>query len=183
MNSIEQQQVLVWLNEVVIGLGLCPFSSKPVNENRVRLQVSTANREEDLLAELLEEMELLDSVPATEVETTLFIIPNALGDFFDYTQFLDWSQSRLKRRGWLGIYQLATFHPDYCFAGTHADDDENLTNRSPYPIVHIIREASLEKALEFFNGVEDIPERNKARMEALSVEQKRALFPYLFAHK
>jgi hypothetical protein len=93
------------------------------------------------------------------------------------------AQSQLKRQGWQGVYQLASFHPDYCFAGTEPEDDENLTNRSPYPIIHIIREASLTKAIEYFEGVEEIPKRNKACVEALSIEQKKLLFPYLFGGK
>ena len=125
-------------------------------------------------------MELLDHTPAAAIETTLLIIPNALQDFFDYTQFLLWAQSQLKRRGWLGIYQLASFHPDYCFAGVDPADSENLTNRAPYPIVHIIREASLEQALKYFEGVEEIPDRNRICVQSLTVEQKKNLFPYLF---
>ena len=179
MSSVEQE-VSVWLNQVVIGLNLCPFSGKPTREKRVRFQVSVAKVEEDLLAELTAEMELLDKTPAREIETTLLIIPSFLQDFFDYTQFLGWAQSQLKQQGWLGIYQLASFHPSYYFAGTDPDDDENLTNRSPYPIIHIIREASLEQALKYFHGVEEIPDRNRLCVEALTPEQKKNLFPYLF---
>lgn len=179
MNAVEKD-VLLWLNSVVIGLNLCPFSGKPTRENRVRLVVSDASTEEDVLADLFLEMELLDKTPVSELETTLLIIPKSLTDFFDYNQCLAWAQSQLKRRGWLGIYQLASFHPDYCFAGAEPEDVENLTNRSPYPIIHIIREASLEKALGFFEGVEEIPERNKETVAALSEAQKQQLFPYLF---
>lgn len=182
MDSIKQD-VLIWLNSVVIGLNLCPFSGMPVRENRVRFQISDAIVEEDLLADLTAEMELLDKTPTKELETTLLIIPNVLQDFFDYTQFLNWAQAQLKRQGWLGVYQLASFHPNYCFAGSGPEDDENLTNRSPYPIIHIIREASLAKALEYYDDVEEIPERNKACVEALSIEQKQKLFPYLFGDK
>lgn len=179
MSSVKQDAVL-WLNDVVIGLNLCPFSGMPTRENRVRFQVSDAHTEEDLLTALAVEMELLDKTPSKELETTLLIIPNLLHDFFDYTQFLSWAQAQLKRQGWLGVYQLASFHPDYCFAGCNPEDDENLTNRSPHPIIHIIREASLSKALEFYEGVEEIPERNKICVESLSLEEKRKLFPYLF---
>jgi hypothetical protein len=182
MDSVKKE-VLMWLNNVVIGLNLCPFSVMPTRENRVRFQMSHSTVEEDLLAELVVEMELLDETPAAEIHTTLFIIHNGLHDFFDYTQFLSWAQSQLKRKGWSGVYQLASFHPNYCFAGADFDDDENLTNRAPYPIVHIIREASLEKALQFYENVEDIPERNKACVEALSLEKKINLFPYLFNNK
>ncbi len=169
-----------WLNEVVIGLNLCPFSAKPARENRVRFFVSSANDDEALLQDLQQEMELLDQKPASELETTLVIVPNHVQDFFDYNQFLNWTHQLLKRNGWVGVYQLATFHPDYCFADAEPDDAENLTNRAPYPILHIIREASLEKALEYFSAVDEIPEVNKARVEGLTSEEKQKLFPYLF---
>ena len=169
-----------WLNEVVIGLNLCPFSGKPTRENRVRFFVSHATDDELLLQDLQHEMELLDEKPASEIETTLVIVPNHLQDFFDYNQFLNWTNQLLKRNRWVGVYQLATFHPDYCFADAEPEDAENLTNRAPYPILHIIREASLEKALEYFADVEDIPEVNKTRVEGLTAEEKQKLFPYLF---
>jgi hypothetical protein len=169
-----------WLNEVVIGLNLCPFSGKPTLENRVRFFVSAATDDEKLLQDLQQEMELLDQKPASEIETTLVIVPHHLQDFFDYNQFLNWTNQLLKRNRWVGVYQLATFHPQYCFAHVEPDDAENLTNRAPYPILHIIREASLEKALEYFADVEEIPEVNKARVESLSSEEKQKLFPYLF---
>lgn len=169
-----------WLNDVVIGLNLCPFASKPANENRVRFYISSATDDELLLQDLQQEMELLDQKDASEIETTLVIIPGHLNDFFDYNQFLNWAERLIKRNGWLGIYQLATFHPDYCFAGAAPDDTENLTNRSPYPILHIIREASLEKALQYYEGVEAVPDNNKKRVDLLSAEQKKKLFPYIF---
>ena len=179
MSALEAE-IQTWLNDVVIGLNLCPFSGRPTRENRVRIQVSEAISEEELLQELADEMRLLDQNDAAVVETTLLVTPNLLQDFFDYTQFLNWAQSQLKRQGWLGIYQLASFHPDYCFYGSQPDDAENLTNRSPYPIIHILREASLTKAVEYFNTVEEIPERNRVVVAALSLARKRHLFPYLF---
>ncbi|RYZ92091.1 MAG: DUF1415 domain-containing protein [Moraxellaceae bacterium] len=180
MSSSVKHDVVLWLNSVVIGLNLCPFSGTPARENRVRFHISLATSEEDVLKDVATEMVLLDKTPAAEIETTLVIIPNILRDFFDYTQCLHWAQSQLKRQGWQGVYQLASFHPHYCFAGAEPDDAENLTNRSPYPIIHIIREASLEKALEYVANVEDIPEKNKACVTGLSEEQKKKLFPYLF---
>lgn len=169
-----------WLNEVVIGLNLCPFAGKPTQEDRVRLVVSVARDDEQLLQDLQREMELLDSKPASEIETALLIIPHHLQDFFDYNQFLRWTDSLIKRNGWKGIYQLATFHPDYCFAEAEPDQVENLTNRAPYPILHIIREASLEKALQYYGDVESVPENNKKIVANLTQMQKEKLFPYLF---
>lgn len=180
MSSVKQD-VVVWLNSVVIGLNLCPFSAKPTRESRVRFHISEALNEESLLADLTAEMDLLDKTPASELETILIIVPKFLHDFYDYTQFLHWAQAQLKRQGWQGVYQLASFHPHYCFAGAEPEDAENLTNRSPYPIVHIIREASLAAALNYVDDVEGIPERNKQCVRALSLAEKQKLFPYLFS--
>lgn len=168
-----------WLNNVVVGLNLCPFAGKPARENRVRLFVSLADDDELLLQDLQREMELLDEKPASEIETTLVIIAHHLQEFFNYNQFLNWAERMIKRNSWTGVYQLASFHPDYCFAGAEPGDAENLTNRSPYPILHIIREASLEKALQFYDDVELVPENNKKRVESLSPDERRMLFPYL----
>lgn len=173
-------EVARWLNEVVIGLNLCPFSGKPTRENRVRFFVSDATNDETLLQDLQQEMELLDAKSVGEIETTLVIAPDHLRDFVDYNQFLNWTSQLLKRNRWVGVYQLATFHPHYCFAHAEPEDAENLTNRAPYPILHIIREASLEKALEYFADVEEIPDMNKARVEGLSADEKQKLFPYLY---
>lgn len=169
-----------WLNEVVIGLNLCPFSGQPTKENRVRLVVAeTVKDEEDILAVLEQEMQLLDQTPARELETTLVAIPHLLADFYDYSQCVQWAEQMIKRNQWRGVYQLATFHPHYCFYGCEPDDAENLTNRAPYPLFHIIREASLEQALHFFPDVDAIPARNRKRVEALTDAEKRALFPYI----
>lgn len=180
--STIQADVESWLKRAVIGLNLCPFAARPTSEGRVRFQLSVASDEEDLLQELQAEMTLLDSTPASDIETTLLIIPSLLGDFFDYTQFLSWADQLLKRNGWRGIYQLASFHPHYCFAGTEPEDVENLTNRSPYPIVHIIREESLSKALEFFPDIDQVPDNNRRRIEALTLAEKQKIFPYLFGN-
>jgi uncharacterized protein len=173
-------QVEQWLHNIVIGLNLCPFAAYPTAEGRVRFHICYPDSEEALLDVLGSEMKLLDESPASCVETTLVVMPEILLDFYDYTCFLDWAQAYLKREGWLGVYQLASFHPNYCFAGADPDDDENLTNRSPFPIIHIIREASLTKALGYVEDVDEIPARNKMRVESLSWGEKQKLFPYLF---
>lgn len=180
-NALVQAAVVRWLNEVVIGLNLCPFASKPMRENRVRFVVSHATDDEGVLQDLHTEMTRLDDSPTSELETTLVIIPHHLHSFWDFNQFVSWTPGFIKRNGWKGIYQLATFHPEYCFSGAHPEDAENLTNRSPYPILHIIREASLEHALQFFEGVEAVPENNKRCMGELTPAQRHALFPYLFS--
>ncbi len=172
--------VSTWLKQVVIGLQLCPFAAKPAEEGKIRFCVSYASDDELLLQALRSECELMTSTSASEVETSLIIVANHLDDFWSYNQFLVWANQLIKREGYEGVFQIASFHPDYCFAGTLPEDAENLTNRSPYPILHLIRESSLEKALKYFPNVDDVPENNKQKMNHLSSEQRKILFPYLF---
>ena len=169
-----------WLDEVVIGLDLCPFAARPRREKRVRIAVSHATDDEALLNDLQAELERLSDTPAAELETTLLAIPNMLEDFADYNDFLDAVDLWVEQFGWEGELQVASFHPQYQFADTEADDPGNLTNRSPWPLLHIIREESLEKAIEHYPDVDRIPERNIARMQALTAEERAKLFPHLF---
>jgi len=169
-----------WLDEVVIGLNLCPFAAKPQREKRVRIAISHATDEETLLNDLQAELERLSDTPVDELETTLLAIPDMLENFEDYNDFLDAADLWVEQFGWEGELQVASFHPQYQFADTEADEPGNLTNRSPWPLLHIIREESLEQAIEHYPDVEGIPERNIKRMEALTADEKRKLFPYLF---
>ncbi|MFB9215307.1 DUF1415 domain-containing protein [Vibrio sinaloensis] len=174
------QQVNQWLNDVVIGLNLCPFAAKPQRNKQIKIFVSDAQQEEVLLEDILSQLLELDATPAEELETTLVVVPNMLGDFFDYNLFIDWVEALIKQQDWEGIFQFATFHPDYCFGGTEPEDAENLTNRSPYPVFHLIREESMEKVLKHYPNPEAIPDTNIARVESLTAEERRKLFPYLF---
>jgi len=173
-----------WLEQVVIGLNLCPFASKPYREKQVRIQVCNAVTELALLETLQDELRLIDESPVTDagtgIETTVLVIPNMLHDFDDYNQFLDLVDALLEEFSWTGEYQIASFHPQYCFGGVAPASPENLTNRSPYPLLHIIRETSIEAALEHYADPEGIPERNIERVSALSEEETRRLFSYLF---
>lgn len=175
-----EQEVQQWLENVVIGLNLCPFAAKPNRNKQIKIFVSEATTEEVLLEDVLQELMNLDSKTAEELETTLVAIPNMLQDFMDYNFFLDWVDALIKQQEWEGIYQIATFHPDYCFGGAEPEDNENLTNRSPYPVLHLIREESMEKVLKHYPNPEAIPDTNIARVEALTPEERRKLFPYLF---
>ena len=169
-----------WLDEVVIGLDLCPFAARPRREKRVRIAVRHATTADALLEDLQAELERLSDTPVAELETTLLAIPDMLEDFADYNDFLDAVDLWVEQFGWEGELQVASFHPQYQFADTEADDPGNLTNRSPWPLLHIIREESLEKAIEHYPEVDRIPERNIARMNALSGEERAKLFPHLF---
>ncbi len=168
-----------WLEQVVIGLNLCPFAAKPHRNKQIRMCVFDGDTELGLLETLQAELILIDERPAAEIETTLLVIPKLLRDFADYNQFLDQVDALLDEFEWAGEYQVASFHPHYCFAGVSPDSPENLTNRSPYPLLHIIREASIESALEHYDQPEDIPVRNIEKMNALSEAEKRRLFGYL----
>ncbi len=175
MNPIESA-VRHWLDKVVIGLNLCPFAGKPVREGRVRVCVSAAVTELDLLTELQLELRKLDETPAAELETTLIAIPGLLADFADYNDFLDQVDRLLEEFEWSGDYQVASFHPQYQFAGTMPGDAENLTNRAPYPLLHLLREDSVEAALDSHPDPDSIPENNIRKMRELTPEQRRQLF-------
>ena len=172
-------QIQQWLEQVVIGLNLCPFAGAPFRNGQVRIVVSQATADADLLADLQRELTLIDHTPATTLETTLVVVANMLTAFEDYNQFLDEVDILLRRGGWEGRYQVASFHPQYRFEGTAPDDSGNLTNRSPYPILHIIREASIDQAVAEYPGVDDIPERNIEKMHSLTADDRRRYFPWL----
>ncbi|WP_045412436.1 DUF1415 domain-containing protein [Vibrio owensii] len=179
INAITEQ-VDQWLNDVVIGLNLCPFAAKPQRNKQIKIFVSEASQEEVLLEDILLQLIELSSTEPEKLETTLVVVPNMLQDFWDYNFFIDWVEGLIKQQDWEGIFQVATFHPDYCFGGAEPEDDENLTNRSPYPVFHLIREESMEKVLKHYPDPESIPDTNIARVSALSEEERQKLFPYLF---
>lgn len=168
-----------WLEDVVIGLNLCPFAHKPNKKNQIKIAVTTATTEEQLLEYILLELRELDSKVPEELETTLVVVKDMLEDFMDYNFFLDWVDALLKQEDYEGTYQVASFHPDYCFGGTEPEDAENLTNRSPYPTIHLIREESMERVLKHYPNPEAIPDNNIARVESLTDKDKASLFPYL----
>ncbi|WP_253820426.1 DUF1415 domain-containing protein [Vibrio pectenicida] len=174
------QQVNQWLNDVVIGLNLCPFAAKPQRNNQIKIFVSNAENEHALLKDMLNQLLELEQKPAEELETTLVVVPKMLNDFDEYNLFIDWVEALIRQQNWQGIFQLATFHPEYCFAGTAPQDAENLTNRSPYPVFHLIREDSMEKVLKHYPNPESIPDTNIERVENLSRKELVKLFPYLF---
>ncbi|EGR3032283.1 DUF1415 domain-containing protein [Vibrio parahaemolyticus] len=179
INAITQQ-VDQWLNDVVIGLNLCPFAAKPQRNKQIKIFVSEATQEEAMLEDILLQLIELSTTEPEKLETTLVVVPNMLQDFWDYNFCIDWVEGLIKQQDWEGIFQVATFHPDYCFDGAAPEDDENLTNRSPYPIFHLIREESMEKVLKHYPDPESIPDTNIARVSALSEEERKKLFPYLF---
>ncbi len=178
MNPVETA-VRHWLDTIVIGLNLCPFAARPVHGGQLRICVSEARSELDLLTELQLELVRLDETPVAELETTLIVVPQMLADFADYNDFLEPVDALLVQFEWTGEYQVASFHPHYQFADTQPDDADNLTNRAPYPLLHLLREDSVAAAIDSYPDAAGIPLANIRRMRALSVEQRRALFAYL----
>jgi uncharacterized protein len=162
-----------WVETVVVGLNLCPFAKDELVNNRIRFTLSAATTEEDLLIDLQTELDLLSRDDA--IETTLLIHPQVLGNFYDYNQFLNVVDGLLMKTGLEGIFQIASFHPDYQFAGTEPDDAENYTNRSPFPLLHLLREDSLEKAITSHPNPEQLPEINIALMETMGTKKLKAL--------
>ena len=149
-----------WLEKTVIGLNLCPFAKAAHVKNQIRYAVSKATTHEDLLRELMQELEMLAETPAVEIDTTLLIHPYVLIDFIEYNDFLDVVDAAMEDMDLEGELQVASFHPQYQFADTQPDDIENYTNRSPYPMLHILRESSVLQAVAAFPEAEKIFDKN-----------------------
>lgn len=149
-----------WIERAVIGLNLCPFARAPYVQDRLRITVSRARDADALVDDLRKELEWLRDADAKEYETSLLVHPFVLGDFEDYNQFLDVADALLQAMELDGEIQVASFHPDYCFADAHPDDIGNATNRSPWPTLHLLRESSIDRAVESGIDTDAIYERN-----------------------
>ena len=164
-----------WLERTVIGLNLCPFAKAVHLKDQVRYVVSEATNADALLQELAEELAWLAETDPGVVDTTLLVHPHVLQDFGDYNDFLDQADAAVDALGLEGEIQVASFHPDYRFAGTDPDDPGNLTNRSPYPMLHLLREASIDRAVTAYPDPDVIVDRNIATMERLGAAGYHAL--------
>ena len=164
-----------WLERAVIGLNLCPFAKAVYTRDQVRIVVSDADNIDDLREELGEEMLRLRDTPADEIDTTLLVLPHVLGDFLDYNDFLDEADGLLEALELDGVLQVASFHPDYQFAGTEFDDAGNNTNRAPYPVLHLLREESIDRAVAAYPEPDAIIDRNIRTMETLGNDGYRNL--------
>ena len=167
MDDKALQATRAWVEHAVIGLNLCPFAKAVQVKQLIRYVCSDARDTHDLLEALRTELQRLADTPMEEVETTLLVHPQVLQDFLDYNDFLDEADALLEAMGLDGTLQIASFHPQYQFAGTHADDIDNATNRSPYPTLHLLREASIERAVAAFPEAEAIYEANQRTLRAL----------------
>lgn len=159
-----------WLTRAVIGLNLCPFAKSVHVKNQIRYAISEATNMEGVLVDLEAELRTLADADPADIDTTLLIIPDALADFLEYNDCLFFADRMLKQMRLEGELQIASFHPQYQFDGTAPDDIENYTNRAPYPVLHLLREASIERAVEAFPDAADIYERNQETMQRLGLD-------------
>lgn len=164
-----------WLERAVIGLGLCPFAKAVHAKRQIRYVLAEATTPDGLAHVLESELERLRAADPEVLDTTLIVHPHVLRDFLDYNDFLDVADACIDRMGLRGDIQVASFHPDYVFAGEAADDPANCTNRSPYPMLHLLREASVERAVAAFPDPDAIVDRNIERMRGLGVDGYRRL--------
>ncbi|MDR6641965.1 MULTISPECIES: DUF1415 domain-containing protein [Rhodanobacteraceae] len=166
-----------WLERAVIGLNLCPFAKAVHRKGQIRFVVSEAEQPLQLHDDLVRELKRLrDSDPET-IDTTLLIHPRVLGDFMDFNEFLEIADETVAELSLDGEIQVASFHPDFQFEGTAPDDITNYTNRSPFPTLHLLREASIDRAVAAFPEAASIFEANMATLDKLGHDGWRALFP------
>lgn len=151
-------QTKKWINDVVVGCNFCPFAANTVNRQRVHYQVETSASSSVCMDSILREVKRLDD--DINIETTFLIFPESFQQFDDYLNLVALAEKLLKRHGYEGVYQIASFHPLYMFADSSPDDAANYTNRSVYPMLHLLREESIDKALAHYKDPERIPERN-----------------------
>jgi uncharacterized protein len=159
-----------WLTEAVIGLNLCPFAKAVHVKGQIRYAISDAVNMEGALTDLETEIQALVAENPETVDTTLLVLPQAPGDFLDYNDCLFFADRLIKQLRLEGIIQIASFHPHYQFEGSEPDDLENYTNRAPYPILHLLREKSIERAVQAFPDAEDIYERNQETLRRIGLK-------------
>jgi len=163
-----------WIEKAVIGLDLCPFADSVYQKNKLRCVVSESENTNALMLELHQQCQYLIETP--EIETTLLIIPHQLQDFADFNQILDQVDALIEAYGWVGVFQIASFHPMYQFENTRTDDRENWSNRAPFPILHILRESSVERCISRYPNPDQIPETNIQTLRALDAVLLKRIF-------
>ncbi|OQP62079.1 hypothetical protein A3860_29440 [Niastella vici] len=152
------EQTKNWIKAIVIGCNFCPFANREFTNDTIRYHVEFSAKRTDARETLLKELKQLDKDKT--IATTLLIFPNAFAAFDTYLQFVAFAENLLQQKGYEGIYQLASFHPLYQFEGSAPDDAANYTNRSIYPMLHLLREDQVRKAIQYYGNADEIPERN-----------------------
>lgn len=163
-------ETMAWVTRAVVGLNLCPFAKAPLVKGQIRCVVSDVRDAPLLLGVLRDELEMLAGADPQKIETTLVVHPQVLTDFAEFNDFLDQADQLLDAMDLTGIIQVASFHPQYQFAGTEGDDMGNATNRSPYPTLHLLREESVERAVDAFPEADTIYEANIRTLEAIGAQ-------------
>jgi len=170
MRENEIKQIIQdWLEKWVIGFGLCPFAAKPYLNHQVRIVVFQGDKVDQLPGYIMEECKMLLATTPDEIDTTLIVCPDILSDFMEYWAFAGLLEEVMSLSGYEGIFQLATFHPEYRFEGSPKEDAANFTNRAPFPTFHLLREESLSKAIDGFPDIEGVPDKNIQRMRRMSL--------------
>lgn len=169
-------QTKLWLEKAVIGLNLCPFAKGVHIKDQIRYFVSHATTPEALVKDLVAELEVLAEANPEKIDTCLLIHPFVMQDFLDYNDFLEVADATLEELDLDGILQVASFHPQYQFEDAAPDDIDNYTNRSPFPTLHLLREESIDKAVEAFPEAEQIYDKNIQTLRALGHEAWKKLF-------
>ncbi|MGH1436061.1 MAG: DUF1415 family protein [Lewinella sp.] len=164
----EIQVMQSWLAGFVIEHNICPFAKRPFTQDRIRIRVVETDNEEVLTKALLEELSDLVTINRAQLETTLLVFPNLFSEFDDFWAYWEWTQDLLVASKTEGLIQLVGFHPDFYFGESDQDDLANYTNRSPYPLIHLLREESVEDAISQFSGIDQIPDRNATYLRTLS---------------
>jgi hypothetical protein len=176
-NILPDQQIKAatqaWLKSIIIEYSICPFAKREQERGSIHFSITRDTDIEQCLLHLILECERLETEPG--IETTLLIYADAFAEFDDYLDFLEIAESLLVEQGYEGTYQLASFHPDYCFQGSDPDDAANYTNRSPYPMLHLLRETSIEQAVASYPNPENIPQRNIELTRKLGLVKMQAL--------
>lgn len=169
-DAVVVQDTVRWLERAVIGLNLCPFAKSVHTKGQIHYTVSRATDGRELLQDLQRELEALAEAPAEQRDTTLLMAPLAMPDFLDFNDFLELADELVEAMDLAGILQVASFHPRFQFDGTLADDVSNCSNRAPYPTLHLLREESIDRAVEVFPEAEEIFERNIEVLERLGMQ-------------
>jgi hypothetical protein len=170
-----------WLNTIIVEYSICPFAKRELDRGSVRLVASHDTDIENCLLNVILECERLNN--DSGIETTLLIYGKAFTAFDDYLDFLGIAEALLIEQGYEGVYQLASFHPDYCFEGAKQDDPANYTNRSPYPLLHLLRETSIDRAIATHPNAENIPQRNIDLTRELGLAKMQALLAACYCVK
>ena len=169
--SLIEQQVRAWLEHFVVGLNLCPFASPVVSSDGLRIKICESTELEQIMQTFLTELDLIQSTSELDIATTLLVIPNALGNFEEYLDVIDLAETLLIEVGLEGIIQLASFHPLYQFDGEPEESASHFSNRSPYPLIHLLREDMMASALSSFPNPQTIPLKNISTLESIGREE------------